>query len=190
MSAPERESILGLVTLYHAERYLPDLYSMPHIVRTRQMVQEKVRDLAATKGLQTRPYYNHTPGVVTGREVVHLRQKLLDPGLLVPHLAEPRILFSPDVQRQAKWKVEFRKSWPHDEGRLPEATQARLRFGLRECGLQITGLWVNPTADLSKYSQQFWVNLNLAAIDSSTAGHRANVRFFPKDDTVWIAWQA
>src|SRR6266702_1400649 len=118
------KAVLGLVTLFHPEVFLPKLHSMPHRRQSRSEKTQAMQGFARQGRITLTQGYREVPVVDSGEERRRFRNRPLRGEILVPILAEPRIINVWDEPSpRAKWKIEFRKNWPDDTGCFEDKTR-------------------------------------------------------------------
>ncbi len=182
--------VLGLVTLFHPEIFLSDVHLLPHRRLSRSEKTRTMQQFAKDGRVTLKQNYRDVPVIDSGKERRRLRGKKLRGEVLVPILAEPRIINVWDEPSpKAKWKIEFRKNWPEDIGRLPEAKKTELFERMSRSTTTIKGLWINPTLELEKWDNPEWANLVVVALRRPEPGAEAPVRFYLEQERAWIEWE-
>jgi hypothetical protein len=181
--------VVGLVTLFHPDIYLSNVHKLPHIDRTRAAMTSKLHELEKAGKVRLHPDYRDAPFVDSGSQIRPFKNRLVRGSEYANLLAEPRIIHTPDEPNpKAKWKVEFRREWPDETGRMDETVVGRLTHAIRSSSQVIVGLWVNPTVSVEKFSEPYWVNLVVSAVKQVTNAPYAPVRFFSSGQGLWCDW--
>ena len=182
--------VLGRVTLFHPEIFLPDVQLLPHRTESRLEKTQAMRQFEKQGRVKLKYSYREVPVVDSGNERQRFRAMMLRGDTLARVLAEPRIINVRDEPSpKAKWKIEFRKKWPDDKGRLDEAKSQQLLNKIANAVLKIKGLWINPTLNVDKWDNPEWANLVLVALRRPEAGAEAPIRMFFDQERLWIEWE-
>lgn len=181
--------VLGLVTLFHPERFLPGVDALPRREKSRQAMTAELHELksAGRVALQYQ-VRDKTVVVDSGTEVRRFRNTMLAGTQILPFLAEPRVIRIPDESpRRARRKIEFRMNWPDDEGILEPDHRRVLRDSVGESQLKVRGFWINPSTGGGSTETE-WANLVLGPLEGSDLVRPASLRFLFSDGLVWVEW--